>query len=216
MIKSILPFVIGAAISPTVLLVTILVLSSRQRAMAKACCFALGAFITITIIGGFILVIHVPTTANTDPTIIDQIVHTVIGIALFVFAFRIYKKGKNKLESNKNVTKTNKSQKLIDYFGLGITMMLINVTTIMMYVPVSTTLSSDKVGYLVGIWVLLAMVLTSMLPILVPIAIILAMGKNSQKALNRMSTFMTHHGYQITSVFFGLLGVYAIVKTYLH
>ena len=214
MIKSILPFVIGAAISPTVLLVTILVLSSKQRPMAKIYCFALGAFITITIIGGVILALHVPASANTDPSKTDQIIHIIIGILLFVLAFRIYIKGKNKLESNQKITKTNKSQQLIDYFGLGITMMLINVTTIIMYIPVSTTLTTDKVGYLVGLWVLLAMVFASMLPILVPIAVILAMGKNSQKALSSMSVFMTHHGYQITSAFFGLLGVYTIVKTW--
>lgn len=206
----ILPFIIGAAISPVLLVTTLLILAQTNRPVAKTIAFLLGSSLTITAIT---LVVFYTSTIRSVPGGTKEVFpHIIIGLLLLLLALDIYRRGPAKPNPK---AKARGSQGLLRYLLLGIVLMLTNFTTIAMAFAVAVELRSGDIVGVSKLIYTIATIFSSLLPILLPLTILAIAGKRSAAILARLSYFMKHYAHIITAIFFGLLGVFSFIKPFI-
>lgn len=204
----IFPFIFGAAISPVLLVTVLYILSRPTQPIKKALVYLLAGTITISIIS---VLIFYSTQIRPEPAPRNDLIpHMIIGFLLLFLAFDIFKKGLSKKK-----LKDTKGRGLVGFFGLGVVLMLTNFTTIAMIFEVALDLRQLQIFGLEKLAYLIITVFFSLLPILIPLFILLLAGKNSEKILDSLSGFMQKYAHIVTSVFFGLLGLYVLLKPFL-
>ena len=108
----ILPFILGAAVSPVLLVTTLYLLSLIDDPVKKALMFLLGGSITIGLIT---FLIFFTTNINPKPAPNkDLLPHLIIGVLLLFLAYGIYRRGPAKAHKEKA-----KKQGLLRYASLG-------------------------------------------------------------------------------------------------
>ena len=201
----ILPFIIGAAISPILLVTVLYILSRPKEPIKKSMAYLLGGTIAISIIAS---IIFYSTEIRPTPTPRNDLVpHLIIGFLLLFLAFDIYKKG-----PAKNEHKTSKKSGFLAYFGIGTLLMLTNFTTIAMIFEVALGLRQYGITGLGKLMYLFVTIFSSIIPILLPLLILAMAGKNSENILDKLSSFMQKYAHIVTSVFFAILGTYSLLK----
>ena len=204
----ILPFIIGAAVSPILLVTVLYILARPTQPIKKSLFYLLGGTLTISIISA---VIFYSTEIRPTPSPRNDLVpHMIIGFLLLFLAFDIYKKG-----PAKNEHKTRKNTGMFAYFGIGVLLMLTNFTTIAMIFEVALGLRQFGITGSSKLLYLLVTVLFSILPILLPLLVLALAGNKSEKILDKLSEFMAKNAYIVTSVFFAILGIYSLLKPFL-
>lgn len=206
----ILPFVIGAAVSPVLLVTTLLILAQTNRPVIKTTVFLLGSALTITAIT---LVIFYTSTIRSIPAGTKEVFpHIIIGLLLLLLALDIYRRGPAKPNPK---AKAQGSKGMLRYFLLGIVLMLTNFTTIAMVFAVAVELRSGDVAGVSKLIYTMATILSSLLPILLPLGVLVIAGKHSAVILNTLSSFMKRYAHIITAIFFALLGVFSLLKPFI-
>jgi uncharacterized membrane protein YidH (DUF202 family) len=201
----IFPYILGAAVSPILLVTTLYILSQAIKPVKKTAFFLLSATLTIGIVTLFIFF---TTNFNPNPAPNkDLLPHLIIGILLLFLAYGIYRKGPAKPKKQ-----TEQKQTWWGYLALGFVLMITNFTTIAMIFEVAIELRADKIIGFAKIMYLLATILSSILPILLPLIILALAGKRSKFILSSLSGFMHKYAHIVTAVFFTILGVFSILK----
>ncbi len=202
------PFIIGTAISPIVLMMTLYVLARPAKPIQKTLVFLLGSLVSIGLITA---VIFYTTTFNPNPSPhSDLLPHLIIGALLLFLAFNTYRRGPGKAKAEPEKTKG-----LIAYFTLGAVIMATNFTTIAMIFEVALDLRESAIQGLEKNIYLLATIIFSLLPILLPLLVLLLAGKHSATILDKLSLFMQRYAYIVTATFFATLGVYTLLKPFI-
>jgi len=207
LLKSI-PYIIGAAISPVVLVMTLFILARPVQPVKKNLFFLLGSAVTITAVAS---IIFFTTTIRPDPSPNkDLLPHIIIGLLLLFLAFNIYTQGPAKAKS-----KPDRQDSPIKYLALGAILMLTNFTTIAMVFALALELRSSGILGAEKITYLLAIIIFSLLPIILPLSILFVAGKKSSDILEKLSCFMQRYAHIVTSVFFALMAGYVLLKPFL-
>lgn len=202
------PFIVGAAISPIVLMLTLYVLARPAKPIQKTLVFLLGSLVSISFITA---VIFYATTVNPNPSShSDLLPHLIIGALLLLLAFNIYHRGPGKAK-----VEPEKTKGLIAYFTLGVVIMVTNFTTIAMIFEVALELREFAIQGLEKNIYMLATILFSLLPILLPLLVLLLAGKHSATILDKLSLFMQRYAYIVTAIFFAALGVFSLLKPFI-
>ena len=201
----ILPFILGAAVSPVLLVTTLYLLSLIDDPVKKALMFLLGGSITIGLIT---FLIFFTTNINPKPAPNkDLLPHLIIGVLLLFLAYGIYRRGPAKAHKGKA-----KKQGMLRYASLGFLLMVTNFTTIAMIFEVALEVRANQIIGTAKLLYLAATVLSSVLPILLPLLILFLAGKKSGLILKDLSGFMQKYSHVVTAVFFAVLGIYSIIK----
>ena len=201
----ILPFILGAAVSPVLLVTTLYLLSLIDDPVKKALMFLLGGSITIGLIT---FLIFFTTNINPKPAPNkDLLPHLIIGVLLLFLAYGIYRRGPAKAHKEKA-----KKQGMLRYASLGFLLMVTNFTTIAMIFEVALEVRANQIIGTAKLLYLAATVLSSVLPILLPLLILFLAGKKSGLILKDLSGFMQKYSHVVTAVFFAVLGIYSIIK----
>jgi len=202
------PFIIGAAISPVLLVMTLFILSRPVAPAKKSLLFLLGSTVTITLIG---TIIFFTTTVRPDPSPSkDLLPHIIIGLLLLFLAFNILRQGPAKAEN-----KPQKNDSPIKYLTLGAILMVTNFTTIAMVFALALELRSSGILGAEKFMYLAAVIIFSLLPIILPLLVLALAGKRSADILEKLSSFMQRYAHIATAVFFALMGVYVLLKPFL-
>lgn len=202
------PFIVGAAISPVLLVMTLFILSRPVAPAKKSLLFLLGSAVTITLIG---TIIFFTTTVRPDPSPSkDLLPHIIIGLLLLFLAVNIFRQGPAKAE-----TKPQKKDSPIKYLTLGAILMLTNFTTIAMVFALALELRSSSILGAEKIMYLAAVIIFALLPIILPLLVLAIAGKRSADILEKLSSFMQHYAHIVTSIFFGIMAIYVLLKPFL-
>ena len=201
----ILPFILGAAVSPVLLVTTLYLLSLIDDPVKKALMFLLGGSVTIGLIT---FLIFFTTNINPKPAPNkDLLPHLIIGVLLLFLAYGIYRRGPAKAHKEKA-----KKQGLLRYASLGFLLMVTNFTTIAMIFEVALEVRANQIIGTAKVFYVAATVISSVLPILLPLLILFLAGKKSGLILKDLSGFMQKYSHVVTAVFFAVLGIYSIIK----
>lgn len=204
----ILPFILGAAVSPVLLVTCLYLLSLPTEPIKKALQYLIGATATISLIT---FVIFYSTNINPNRSSgNDLIAHIIIGLLLLYLAFDIYKKGPAK--ANKQPAKKQSGWR---FLITGVVLMLVNFSTIAMIFEVAIELRANGIiGTAKDIY-LLVTILSSLLPILLPLLLLIVAGKHSKDILKSLSSFMNKYSHIVTAVFFAVLGAFCLLKPFI-
>lgn len=198
----ILPYVIGAAVSPILLILTILLLSRPKNPKLHTTFYALGCLLMVSVIGAFLFFFVHFTLGKADPSKQTDYIHIGLAILLYFLAWHSLNKKPKK--------KKAKQQSFVADFVLGLVMMALNFSTLIMFLPAAVDL--EQSGDIVRLIGLAMMIAGAMVPVIVPLLIILLLGKSGDAILARLGKFMHRYGNAITAVFIALIATYVLYR----
>jgi hypothetical protein len=204
MLLQIVPYMLAAAVSPFLLIVVIMVLAQPVKPKLQAFVMALGALTSAIAIGTVLFFVIHFGLSHAKPSASADIFHIIIGLSLFWLAWHAYHKGPAKKPKDKA------GRSFWGDYALGVALMATNITTLIMFVPAATDLqNSPGVERLAG---LCMMIFGAMLPILIPLLILVVLGKAGDSILDKLGTFMHRYGHLVTAIFIAVIGLYVLLK----
>jgi threonine/homoserine/homoserine lactone efflux protein len=207
-----LPLALGAAVSPTVLIANLLVLSSPQKARIRGSAFAIGGFAVLTVVGVLALtVLHTAAENRGKDAALFAWVDIVFAALLALVGLR------SLLRPPKPEPPSDRASKLAhaptyDYLAFGVVIMLTNVTTLMLFIPAmkDIAVADGAAAAKVGMAVLVILITT--LVIWVPLGLDLVAPHTAGRVLGRLNRFLSEHQRTVgIAVAFGF-AVYLAVK----
>ncbi|MEK7447692.1 MAG: GAP family protein [Patescibacteria group bacterium] len=212
LILNIFPLALAAAISPTVLAITIVTLSSGNYAKKRVVAFLIGAaFVTITFGTLEILAAGELTTSGEEIySPISSYIDLGLGIFLLLWGIKkILKPGKKKKGRS---SQGNKTPQISWFLLLGGFSMATNFSTFIFYLAALKTISLDTNTFLSRLIALLFINFFILLPVTIPVFITILAPKSSKRLLEKANVFLEKHGNDVTITVLMIIGIYLIVK----
>lgn len=220
LLLSVLPFALGAAVSPTLLTLELLILTGRTHRKSRAWMFAIGASVTIFAFGLFAAtVFRSAGEPSTAPNPWSIGIKSVAALVLLLLGIRQLRRAKTAGEKHHSrVADRMQTAKAPFFLGIGVVGMLLNFSTLVLYLPAvhlivhSGEPTTDR-------WVAgLVLWLVTITPIVVPVLAVTIVGHRSDALLGRLNAWTSAHSRQINAgicfLFTALLG-YSAVKEWL-
>ena len=204
MLIDILPYVVGAAVSPVVLATCVILLAQPQKPVQKTFAYALGGTLAASVIGSIIFLTVHTRSKVAEPTFSASVIHIMVGLVLFGLAVNVWRRPPKK---------SRRVSKKVHYgrdFGLGILLMATNFTSLIMFVPASLDLHNapDETR----LTALILLIIASTLAMWLPLILVLATGKHGKKLLKSLSKFMAARGQQVSGGLIGVIALYVLYK----
>lgn len=192
----VLPLALGAAVSPTVLMVQLLLLSGGQRPLPRSWAFALGVTATsILYVTALATVAQGLSMSGGPQSVIERVIKLVAAAALAALGVRSLRRpGAGSLVGR--VQRMNADTPLWSFVVLGFVGMWLNLSSLALMLPaVHLAVSS---GTQVGAQ-LVVIVLCAVAPAVVPALAATLLGSRSERVLGRLNTFTSTHSAQINA-----------------
>jgi len=195
----VVPLALGAAISPTLFALEVLVLSGRHHPVARAWALAGGAAAILIAFSalGLTLLRNLHSGHNRSPT--DASIDLAAGVLLALLAARALHPRKTAAESHHDRTRRRLADMpTILFVGVGGLGMLVNFSTLLLFLPALHEISRSSVS-LAGkgaTWLILVVI--TLLPVLIPVTLVVILGPRASPFLDRLNTFVGGHSRQIT------------------
>lgn len=214
LLSKVVPLSLGAAISPTVLAVGLVILSGR-RAVARGAAFVAGVLVVLsglTALGLYGVRQAAPSATTSD---VEHIVDAVVGVLLLLLALGTVLRASTHDPATPppdDAPPTDHRPGLWGAFVLGLAMMVSNFSTILLYLPAMHLVSAaDMGGSDRVVAVVLAFVITS-LPATAPFLFRVLSPGVSARAFDGLHAFLARHQRQIGVGVEVVFGVYLVVK----
>lgn len=196
----VVPLALGAAISPTLFALEVLVLSGRRHPIARAWALAGGAAATLTAFSVLGLTLlqnlhsgrhdHSPTDASID---------LAAGVLLVSLAARALHSRKTTAESHNDRTHGRLADMpTILFVGVGGLGMLVNFSSLLLFLPALHEISRSSVSLAGKGTVWFVLVVITLLPVLIPVMLVVLLGRRASPLLDRLNSFVANHSRQIT------------------
>jgi Sap, sulfolipid-1-addressing protein len=205
----VLPLAAGAAISPTVLTLQLLTLSHRTAPLARGWAIAAGYVAILAVETVLALVLAAGTGGSDTSSEAGAAVKLAFAIALALVGVRALRQ-----PPKPDAEETDGGgRRLSRYLGLGMVLMVTNVTTTMLFVPaihdvgISDLDTADK-----AVVVALVVAITAIPAVVPPLAVSL-LGEHAKRTLAALNRFTTAHRRTINaSICFGFAVFLAAVS----
>jgi len=208
---SIIPFAIGAAISPTLLMIEVFALSSRSEPVRKGWMVALGsttallAYAAVGVLAGSAIPHHHPHHG------IDAGIDLAAGILLAALVVRQIRHRNEKRE------KPGLLEKLSDapaktFFTAGLIMMATNFSTIILFMPAIRIITKAHDSFSSDALAMAVFMVIALLPVLLPVSIVTVLGDRASDDLARLNAFVTRRSLAITATIGVVFALYFLTK----
>jgi hypothetical protein len=213
LLSKVVPLSIGAALSPTMLALLLVVLSGK-RSVARATSFVLGVllvFAGLTVLG--LLVSH---SSHTSPsrTDVTRAVDVMAGVLLVLLAVGTLLRGllKEPGVPSAEPPTAGRDPGLLSAFLLGVVIMTTNISTILLYLPAMRAISAARVTDPDKVVAVAVALLITLLPVMVIYLLAVLVPTYSKPLLERMHGFIDRHQRTIGIVVELVFGVYLVLK----
>ena len=207
-----LPLALGAAISPTMLAAIVLVLSGRHG-RARAVVFTIGNVLVLTAvgIGGLILFQRATEHASSGNTsAASAAIDVVLGAVLIVLAARMVLRHHD--DNVKHPGGGDDQLHLRRYFIFGVGMMVVNVSTLVLFIAATKEIAVAHVSDADRAVALAFLVVVASVTAWLPTLLTFLAPQASQRVLGKIGDYAKRHGRQVGGVIVAAIGVYLIVK----
>lgn len=209
----VLPLALGAAVSPTLLTLQLLILSGVRDQKKRAWAMAAGAGATLF---GYMLVIATLakglTLASSDQSVTERVIKLIAAGLLLLLGLRSLRHRHDPPKPpNKRVADAGPGV----FFGIGAGAMAGNASSLVLVLPAThVTINSGLPGQ-EQMALLLMVYLITMLPVLLPVLATTVMGHKADAVLTKMNHIATTYTHQINAgiaFFFTALLIYSALK----
>lgn len=199
-LRSVLPLAVGAAVSPVILLLQMVVLTDGEARLRRAWMVTAGAATSLIAWGvaGWLLIDRLPTPRR-GPDATAAAVDLVLALVLVALGLRALTQRHDPAPTPSPGTSGRASSLGVAY-GLGVVAMATNVTTIVLFLPAVRDIArADLVvaDTAVALGVLLTIILA---PALLPVLAVSIGGAAGRRALDRLGAFTSAHHATIAAV----------------
>ncbi|HTZ25238.1 MAG TPA: GAP family protein [Streptosporangiaceae bacterium] len=195
------PLALGAAVSPTLFALQVLVLSGRRHPAARGWALAGGAaavLVVCSVLG--LTLLGNPHTAHHHRSPTHATIEFVAAALLALLAARALFPGKTVAEAHKDRAQGRLAEApTILFAGVGGLGMLVNFSTLLLFVAALHQISRSPTS-LTGkavTWLILFAI--TLLPVLVPVTLVAILGRRVSPLLGRVNAFVGDHSRQITA-----------------
>jgi len=215
---SVLPLAVGAAISPTLIALQVLVLASKESAKLKAVALLAGAAATLAVIS----VLAVTLLRSVDSKAADTshgttyiALHLVCAVILAGLGVRAILKKPTPGERHQSKVGAKLSAAGPGFFlGVGVVGMLTDLSSLVLFVPAMHEIVRSDAGVVAKLVVFAFLFTMLLLPLLVPLLLVVAMGERADAVLAKLNTFISKTARFINAaicfVFAAYLGVLGV------
>jgi hypothetical protein len=200
LLASVLPLAFGAAVSPTLFALEVLVLSGRQHPVSRAWAVAGGASAVLALYAllGLTLLSHLSRRHGHSPA--GAAIDLAAAFTLALLAFRALHRRPTVAERHrKRTTSRIVTAATFSFAGIGALAMLLNFSTIVLFFPALHEISRSSVNLADKVIAGLVLVVITLLPVIIPVAMVVMLGKRAGPILARLNKFVGGHARQITA-----------------
>jgi len=196
----VVPLALGAAVSPTLFALEVLVLTGKRHPIARGWAVASGAGAVLVAFGllGVTLLRTVDTGhRHRSPT--GAAIDLGAAALLALLAARSAHKAKTAAEAHHEHTKGRLADApTLAFVGVGALGMLVNFSTLVLFLPAVREIehSSVDVAEKVVVWLIITVI--TLLPVLLPLTLVALLGTRADPLLARLSAFVGRHARTIT------------------
>jgi hypothetical protein len=211
---SVLPYALGAAVSPTLLTIELLILSGKRHPKARAWSFVLGASLALLAFAALCLtVLRQSPDANGGPVNPWSIVvKGLIVVLLLVLGVRALRPGRTAGEQHQTrVQAMLQSARTPAFVGVGAVAMATNFSTLVLYVPAIHEITRSTVELVTKLGAGLMLFVITVLPLYLPVAAVTVVGHRSDALLAKVNGITTRHSRQISA---GICFVFAALVAF--
>jgi len=212
LLVAIAPYALGAAISPTLLMIEVFALSARHAPLAKGWMVALGATIALCAYAVFALLIGTGLPHARPHHALDFGIDLVAALLLGWLALRTW------LRRNVESSKPTLAQRLDSasnrsYFVAGFLVMVTNFSTLILFFPAIRVITKSQTHLDAHGVALLVLMVVALLPTLGPVIVASLLGARADKGLARLNHAVTRHSAAISIGLEVVFFVYFALKT---
>ena len=209
-----LPLALGAAISPTIFALEVLVLSGRRHPIRRGWAVAGGAaaMLIIYVLLGLTLLAHV--VHHRGHSVTDATIDLGAALVLALLAIRTFRRRPTAAEGHNRMAARMLDAPTISFWGLGAFAMLVNFSTLVLFLAALHQISHSSVDLTLKAVVIVMLIVITLLPVLLPLLLVVALGHRADPVLSGLNKFVGGHARQITAgveILFCLLLVFRAI-----
>ena len=214
LLESVLPLAVGAAISPTLLALQLLVLTGSTRPRARAWALATGSALVLAAFAvlGLTLLNHLHPAEHGHHSLRGAVVMFVAAGLLAALALRSSRR--RPMPADEHTSRTcgrPQTAHLLVRRCRG-HRHLLNFSTLLLFVPALHEITRSDATLLARGVVFGLLYVITLLPVLVPVGLVTILGERGTPALNATHTFVTKHSRQIGIAIELVFAVYLAVR----
>jgi len=212
---SVLPLAVGAAISPSLIALQVLVLASKESAKLKALALTAGAAATLAVIS----VLAATLLRSADNRAADSShgatyigLHLVCAAILAGLGVRALLKKPSPGERHQSKVGAKLSAAGPGFFlGVGVVGMLTDVSSLVLFIPAMHDIVRSDVGFADKVAVYAFLFVMVLLPLILPLLLVVAMGKRADVLLAQLNGFIGKNARFINAGICFIFAVYLAV-----
>lgn len=216
LLRSVLPLALGAAVSPVILLLQMVTLTTGTSRLARAWLVAAGAALALAGWGlaGWLLVNRLPTP-RVGPDATAAAVDLTLALVLVALGIRAVVGRHDPAPAPAAAAADDAASappRLLTAFGLGVAAMASNVTTIVLFLPAVRDIARAEVATLDTVVALVVLFAVTLAPALLPVLAVSLGGAAGRRVLDRVGEFARVHHAAIAAVVSFAFAVYLGLK----
>jgi len=208
---SVLPFALGAAISPTLLTIELLILSGKAHPKSRAWFFVIGAT-TVLLIFGLVCVFVLRKSPDADGGPVNPwtiIIEALIVLLLVFLGIRQLRPAKTAGERHHSSVKDKLATAKLPFFlGVGAVAMLTNFSTLVLYLPAVHVITRSTDPAATKLTAGLMLFVITVLPFWLPVLAMTILGHRSDAFLAKVNAWATKYQRQVNA---GICFVFAAI-----
>ncbi len=211
---TLLPLALVAALSPTMLAATIVVLATKNQARWRGLAFLTGSAITLTIIGLVAIMSGGSLTISDKLPNLSSVVDLILGVLLLLLGLRNALGKPKKVRPKQHSSGDQKSFKfqLADSLALGVGITATDFSSLIFYLAAAKQTIDAGVDSTQKFLAMSMMAVFIMIPILVPFILTLSAPTTSAAVLDKINAFIKKYSHFLTAIVCVGFGIYLLVK----
>jgi hypothetical protein len=212
LLSKVVPLALGSAVSPTILALSLLILSGKNHPKLRCTAYAGGAALALIIAALLALLVFDRTVASDSGgshSSSSAIIDIAIGAFLLALSALLARRPPSRPKAAKE---ESRSPMLGRYFGIGFGGMMVNFTTLALFFDETKEIARADVSSAGKTAVLALVIFMPLVPVLAPLAIYSVAPTRADSILAPVNSFVKRHARTIGLAITFVFGVYLIVK----
>lgn len=215
LLASVLPLAVGAAVSPTLVALQLLVLTGTTKPVARAWALAFGSALVLAVFSllGLTVLNHLHPAGHGHHSWSGAVIMFVAAGLLGLLAVRSIVRRPTSAEQHGSRTADRLATAPTAWFvGVGAVGMVVNFSTLLLFLPALHEITRSSVD-LAGRSVAFALLFViTLLPVLLPVGLVTVMGPHADPALAATHRVVSRYARQIGIVVEVVFAVYLVLR----
>jgi hypothetical protein len=206
---SIIPLALGAAISPVVFIVNVVLLSGTSEPIARATWYAIGCAIVIVAFG--IAGVTVIAGVSTAPRVVAGVIHLAVGVTSLGFAIRTVIRGPEPHPTHEEVAAEHERYRPSwRFLFAGLAAMGVNMTTLVLYLSIDAEIVRAPISVFQEGVALAIVDVIILLPVWLPLLLTVLAPRVAHRVFDPLGAFLNRHKFAIEIIVPGGFGIWLV------